>query len=83
MDKRKVNAILATMIQALDHAGGNYPNGHLYAAMMNVLDLNTYNALLGILIKADLVENVFDELRLTSKGEAMAQEITALEKSAA
>ena len=75
MDKQQVNRLLAVMVQAIKNGT---PNGGLYAAMMNHVDLNEYTLLLGILTSANLVTNDHDFLTLTDKGMRMCAEIESL-----
>lgn len=50
--KRAALAILEAITAAGEHG---IPSGHLYAALMGKMDLNTYNQFVNALIKADKI----------------------------
>jgi len=51
-------AAVGEAIQSL----GSIPNGHLYARMMNTLDIQSYNRIIGMLQNTKLVELKNDTL---------------------
>ena len=57
-EKQMALKLAATVYEAIVEAGeAGIPSGHLYAILMGVVDLNTYNILIGTLTKHGFIKN--------------------------
>ena len=55
---------------------GSVPNGHLYVRLMNDMNINTYNQLIGGLAAGGFITNDHDLLTITAKGTKVAADFT-------
>lgn len=61
-------AILETVV-----ACGSVPSGHLYARLMGIVSLDTYNAIISALVKAEMITNRGHLLEPTDKGRRLIE----------
>lgn len=84
MKRDKVNALLAAILCTLAEVrDGEAPAGHLYAALMGECDLQTFQALTGILQRGGLTEDRGGcVIGITQKGRELAADIEAKARAA-
>lgn len=78
MDKTQLNKYLAVIITSIaEHKEA--VSGHVYAAMMNHVDIHEYNMMIAILIQTDIItRDASHILTITPKGLDLAAKITAI-----
>lgn len=79
MTRNQLNAFLAAILETAHEmdAMGGAPEGPMYAAMMNHVDLATFESILGLAESASLVTRKAYQVRLTSKGREAVRAIQA------
>lgn len=76
MNRNTLNRYIIAILESLAEAPHGIPSGHLYAAMMAVMDLDTYQGVLDVIKTAGLVEVARSHLvTLTPKGMEMVVKI--------
>ena len=82
MTKPELNALIATVIVTIDDGRasilGGIPSGHLYAQLMDRVDIDTWLAITSHLKDAGLVTESHHLLTTTPTGTAMATRIRDL-----
>ena len=58
----EVKNMIADAIKELDQDGRGTPSGPLYAAMMRIIDLHTYNTILDALVKEGKIKRMANVL---------------------
>lgn len=76
MNRQKINALLAALIETLEEVGdAGAPRGVLYAALMGEVDLGGYESVEHLLLAGELARREGDVLRITPKGSEIAAKI--------
>ena len=84
MTRQEANVYLAVILDTVASSPHGAPSGHLYAALMSRISLDTYNALLGVCVDSGLVKVAWSHLvTITEKGKGVVKQIQALTPTAA
>lgn len=75
MNEKEIKIYLAAIILTLGETGGS-PSGHIYAVLMNKLNLDQYNLILEIGKKIGFIQESNHFLTLTEKGEGAAEKLS-------
>lgn len=75
-----VAQFLSAMLAAIIAAGGSLPSGHLYAALMGHISIETYDALINKLIEMNYITRSNHLLTITETGKAYEKRVEELTK---
>lgn len=71
----KPKIVIAILLESLAEAGGEAASGWCYAALMNHIDLDFYNQLIGAMCGDGFITHQHHVLTLTPKGYEWAEKI--------
>ena len=77
MTKHQFQVSLLVILAAVAESGDDgIPSGHVYAAVMNKIDINEYQDIVSLLVTSNLVTSEYHLLRVTERGMVLGMDVS-------